>query len=131
MTATYTPGSGLARDRVRLLLPDTNVDSAVFSDKELDEFLAMEAQNVPRAVALACETIGSSQLYLLKVIRALDLTTDGAAVSREYRQRAKELRNRADELEAAEDDGCFDVAEMTVDHFSWRDQVFNAAIRDL
>jgi hypothetical protein len=61
----------------------------------------------------------------------MDLTTDGASVSRELRARAKELRARADQLEAAEDDGAFDVAEMTVNHFAWRDQVYNQALREL
>lgn len=130
MTATYTAGVS-ARDNVRLLIADTDVTNAVFEDEELDALLVLESSNVLRTAAMALETIASSQVQVLKVIRLMDLTTDGAAVSRELRARAKELRARADQLEAAEDDGAFDVAEMTVNHFSWRDQVHNQALRGL
>lgn len=130
MSATYTPGLA-ARDNVRLLIADTDVTNAVFEDEELDALLALESSNVLRTAAMALETIASSQVQVLKVIRLMDLTTDGASVSRELRARAVALRARADELEAAEDDGAFDVAEMTVNHFSWRDQVYNQALREL
>lgn len=130
MSATYTPGLA-ARDNVRLLIPDTDTAMAIFQDEELDALLVLESDNVLRTAAMALETIASSQVQVLKVIRLMDLTTDGAAVSRELRARAVALRARADELEAAEDDGAFDVAEMTVNHFSWRDQVYNQALREL
>ena len=129
MAATYTAGAS-ARDNVRLLIADTDVTNAVFEDEELDALLVLESSNVLRG-GMALETIASSQVQVLKVIRLMDLTTDGAAVSRELRARAAALRARADELEAAEDDGAFDVAEMTVNHFSWRDQVYNQALRGL
>ena len=130
MTATYTAGVS-ARDNVRLLIADTDVTNAVFEDEELDALLVLESSNVLRTAAMALETIASSQVQVLKVIRLMDLTTDGAAVSRELRARAAQLRVRADDLEAAEDDGAFDVAEMTLNHFSWRDQVYNQALREL
>jgi len=130
MAATYTAGAS-ARDNVRLLIADTDVTNAVFEDEELDALLGLESSNVLRTAAMALETIASSQVQVLKVIRLMDLTTDGAAVSRELRARAVALRARADEMEAAEDDGAFDVAEMTVNHFSWRDQVYNQALREL
>jgi hypothetical protein len=114
-----------------LLIADTDASNAVFEDEELDALLVLESSNVLRTAAMALETIASSQVQVLKVIRLMDLTTDGASVSRELRARAKELRARADQLEAAEDDGAFDVAEMTVNHFSWRDQVYNQALRGL
>lgn len=130
MTVTYIAGAS-SRDNVRLLIGDTDVDNAVFENEELDALLALEAQNVLRAAAMALDTIASSQVQVLKVIRLMDLSTDGAAVSRELRARAKDLRTRADDLEAAEDDGAFDVAEMTLNHFSWRDQVYHEALREL
>jgi hypothetical protein len=130
MVATYDAGVS-ARDNVRLLIGDTDITAPVFENEELDALLALESQNVLRTAAMALETIASSQVQVLKVIRLMDLTTDGASVSRELRARAAQLRSRADDLEAAEDDGAFDVAEMTVNHFSWRDQVYNQALREL
>jgi hypothetical protein len=130
MSATYTPGLA-ARDDVRLLIGDTDVSAAVFEDEELDALLVLEGANTYRAAAQALDTMASSQVMLLKVVKVMDVTTDGAKVSQELRSRANGLRTRADELEAAEDDGAFDVAEMTLNHFSWRDQVWNAALRDV
>ena len=130
MAATYTAGAS-ARDNVRLLIADTDASNAVFEDEELDALLVLESSNVLRTAAMALETIASSQVQVLKVIRLMDLTTDGASVSRELRARAVALRARADQLEAAEDAGAFDVAEMTVNHFSWRDQVHNQALSGL
>ena len=130
MAATYTAGAS-ARDNVRLLIADTDASNAVFEDEELDALLVLESSNVLRTAAMALETIASSQVQVLKVIRLMDLTTDGASVSRELRARAVALRARADQLEAAEDDGAFDVVEMTVNHFAWRDQVYNQALRGL
>ena len=130
MSATYTAGAS-ARDNVRMLIPDTDVAAVIFEDEELDAMLALEGSNVLRTTAMALDTMASSQVMLLKVVKVLDVTTDGAKVSQELRSRAAAMRTRADELEAAEDDGAFDVAELTVNHFSWRDQVWNAALRDV
>lgn len=130
MSATYTAGAS-ARDNVRMLIPDTDVAAVIFEDEELNAMLALEGSNVLRTVAMALDTIASSQVLLLKVVKVLDVTTDGAKVSAELRSRAAAMRTRADELEAAEEDGAFDVAEMTVNTFAWRDQVWNAALREL
>jgi hypothetical protein len=130
MSVTYTPGAS-ARDNVRLLIADADVTAAVFEDEELDALLVIESSNVLRTAAMALETIASSQALTLKVMSLMDLRTDGAAVSRELRARARDMRARAEELESAEDDGGFDVAELTVNHFAWREQVHNQALREL
>jgi hypothetical protein len=94
MAATYTPGAE-PRDMLRLLIPDTQVADAVYSDEELDALLAFEGGDVRLAAAQALDTIASSETMTLKVIRLLDLQTDGAAAGRELRQRAAALRSQA------------------------------------
>ncbi len=56
MTTTYTAGSGTDRNTLRLLIQDTDTDSALFQDEELDVFLATEA-NVYYAAARALSTL--------------------------------------------------------------------------
>lgn len=115
--------------KVRLLIPD-NVDSGhILEDDEIDAFLAMEG-DVKRAAALALESIASNQTLVLKVIKLGDLGTDGASVARALLQRAAQLRAQADAEEAQSEGGGFDVAEMVVDQFSWRQRVYGEALRD-
>lgn len=120
MTATYdvTTDAG----RVRLLITDTNTASPIFEDAEIDAFLGMYAQNVHRAAAEALDTIATSQALTLKVIKLLDLTTNGDLLGAELRARANQMRAMADTYD---DGAAFDWAETVVDGFSWRERVFN------
>lgn len=114
------------RGKVRLLIPDNKADAWIFADIEIDGFLAMET-GVKRAAALALETIASDQALVLKVIRILDLTTDGAKVSDALLKRAEKLRSQAasdDDLAAG--DG-FEIAGMVVDDFTLRQAIFRDA----
>lgn len=77
--------------RVRLLINDTDYDH-VFSDDEIDVFLALEGESVKLAAAQALDTIADDEALTSKVIRSQDLSTNGASVATGLRQRAKELR---------------------------------------
>ena len=125
MTFTYTVSTDAGK--VRMLIPDRVEASAFFSDDEIDAFLAME-DGVKRAAALALETMASDQAMVLKVIRTLDLSTDGRATSEALLTRAGKLREQAD-LDDANDDGGFEIAEWAVSEFAYRDIVNNAALR--
>lgn len=127
MTFTYDPTTD--RGKVRLLIPDRNEGSMFFSDEEIDTFLAIES-GTRRATAMALETMASDQAMVLKVVRVLDLSTDGRAVSQALMERAAKLRSQADEAEAAEDGGAFDIAEWGVTPFAEREIVWNDALRD-
>jgi len=129
MTLTCTAGTSIGR--VRLLITDTNLVDAVFTDEEINDFLAIENDSVLYAAAMALETIGTSEALTSKVIRLLDISTDGRAVSAELRARAVVLRERADKLEAADDDGGFDIAETAVNTFGYRQRIYNEALRHL
>lgn len=115
------------RGKVRLLIPDNKPDAWVFADIEIDGFLAMET-GVKRAAALALETIASDQVLVLKVIKILDLTTDGAKVSDALLKRAEKLRDQAGgEEELAAGDG-WDIAGMIVDDHTLEQAVVNDAM---
>lgn len=95
------------RDRVRLLITDTNPEKQIFSNEEIDEFLAMNGDDVRLAAAEALETIATSEALTLKVIKLLDLTTDGAKLAETLMKRAEKLREHA---EGNEED--FDIVHI-------------------
>lgn len=109
--------------QIRSIVPDSNPDAYVFEDSELAAFYAIEGQSLKRAAALALETIASNEAMVLKVIRLLDIQTDGAKVSDTLLKRAEKLRDQADDEEIAEH-GAFDIAEWAVDSFTTRDLLF-------
>jgi hypothetical protein len=127
MAFTYDTDSDIGR--VRLITFDNQASSYIFEDVEIATFLALEGSSVKRAAALALETIASNEAMTLKVMRLLDLQTDGARTSDALLKRAGELRKQADREEAASDGGAFDVAEMVVDDFTFRRRLWNEGLR--
>lgn len=124
----FTYDTTTDRGRVRLLIPDATHESYVFEDEEIDAFLSLET-DVRRSAALALETIASSQAMTLKVIRLLDLQTDGASVARSLMTRASALRKQAEDAEAMEEDGGFEVIEMVTNDFGFRSRVNSEYLR--
>lgn len=118
--------------KVRAIIPDTNISAYIFENEEVEAFLSMERGGVKRAAALALETIASNETMVLKVIRLLDLQTDGAKVSEALLKRAALLRQQAkadaDEL-AGDDRPAFDVAEMVIDGWQAEEYLWNSALR--
>jgi hypothetical protein len=117
-----------SRGQVRLLVPDSNPTTYVFEDAEIDAFLTLESGSVRRAAAMALETLASNETLVLKVIRLLELSTDGAKTADSLLKRAALLRSQADEVDAA-DGALFDWAEMTLDDFSARERRVNQWLR--
>ena len=76
MAATYTPGSGAALDRVRLLIPDKDLTGLTpasgvytlttyqYTDAEIADFLTLEADDVYGAAALALESAVSASAQI-------------------------------------------------------------------
>lgn len=81
--------------QVRLLIPDLDETTPLFTDAQVLAFLTLEAANVRLAAALALETIASNEVMVSKVIRTQDLQTDGSKVSAELRARAASMREQA------------------------------------
>lgn len=116
--------------KVRMLIPDRVAGDILFEDEEIEAFLEMESGNVRRAAALALETVAADQALTLKVIKSLDLDTDGAKVSDALLKRADKLREQANAVEAAEDGAAFDIAEMTPTAFAFRERVWKQGMRN-
>lgn len=125
MAFSYDPTTPIGR--VRLLIPDTKPDAYVFDDDELSAFLGLEG-HVKRAAALSLETIASNEAMVLKVIRLLDIQTDGAKTADALLKRAALLRDQAEDDEFAVN-AAFDVAELVYDDFTYRERLQKQAFR--
>lgn len=124
MAATYDADTPVGT--VRLLISDTDLSDPLFEDNEIQRFLALRGDDELLAAALALRTIAGNEAQVLKVIRLLDLDTDGAAVSKELRQLAQTLEDSADD--AASEAG-FDIAPIVTSTASWRERLRNEALR--
>jgi len=125
VTSTYDLATDVGR--VRLLIPDRDIDAPVFDDCEIGAFLALEG-DVRSAAALALETIAADQALVLKVMRLLDVQTDGRAVAEALLKRAAILRAQAEEA-IGKASGYFDWAEMVVTDFGLRERLINEGLR--
>ncbi|KAA3644554.1 MAG: hypothetical protein DWQ07_14135 [Chloroflexi bacterium] len=112
--------------KVRMLVGDKDTDTAenqIFTDAEIDAFLAMEENSIKRAAASALLAIANNQVYVLKVMKTLDMMTDGAKMADSLRAMAEQLRKEASEEEAWEEGGAFDFGEQVFDDFSARERL--------
>ena len=114
--------------KMRAMIPDSNSATYVFEDDELTAFYAIEGSSLKRATALALETIASNEAMVLKVIKVLDMQTDGAKVSDALLKRAAMLRKQAEDDELAAG-GAFDIAELVYDPFTRRERQYNQILR--
>lgn len=112
---------------IRLLINDKYPDDPIFYDEELTVFYALEGSDVRKAAAKALETIAADEVLVQKVIKLLSLSTDGAKVAAELRSNAAALRAQADADTSST--GLIDIAEWIVSDFSYRERIFNEAIR--
>ena len=97
--------------KVRLLCTDTNSlpDLQYFQDEEIQAFLDLEG-SIRLAAALALETISSNEVLIQKVMKTLEVETDGSKVATALLQRAAALRKQdAMDFGGAQD---FAIAEM-------------------
>jgi len=129
MAYTYVLATSIGK--ARLLIPDRVEADCFFQDDEITAMLALESDNVRRATAMALETMASSEAYVQKAIRVLDLSTNGPATAASLLERAARLRAQADAVEAGEAGGAFDIAEWVVDDFSARQRLENEVLRSV
>ena len=125
MTWSYDLSTKIGQ--VRLLVMDRTEAKTIFSDEEIGAFLTTEGEVVKRAAALSKETIAGNQVLLLKTISLLDLSTDGAAVARELRLEAGELRSQAND----EDMDDVTVIELELNDASIHEQIDNQRMRSV
>lgn len=110
MSFTYDLTTDLGK--VRLLVNDVDQANAVFTDDEINAFLALESGNVKRAAAQGIDTIADNEALVLKVITDHQLSTNGAATAAALRVRAQELRDQALIDEEAGDGSFFDLVDV-------------------
>jgi len=127
---TFTYDVTTDAGKVRLLIPDNKANAWVFADIEIATFLGLET-GIKRAAALALETIASNEALVLKVIKLLDVQTDGAKVSDALLARAAKLRAQADVDDENGVSNGFEIIGMVVDDFTWRQAVFAEGYRYL
>lgn len=113
-----------------MLIPDRDTDAPFYTDAEVTAFLSLEGGSVRRAAAMALETMASDQAMVLKVIRLMDLSTDGAKTADALRASAARLRQQADVADAASG-ATFDWAEMILTPFNSDEQAVNDLLRGL
>ena len=111
--------------RVRLLITDTDYTNLIFQDNEITAFLAINGGSILLAAAQAIDVMAVNEVMVLKVIKLLDLTTDGASVAKALNAKADVLRKQAADL-----DQDFDWAEMNLGPFSRRELIEKEALRD-
>jgi hypothetical protein len=98
--ADFTNDPSTSIGKVRLLISDVDSVSPIFSDTSIGAFLAMSGSNVRLAAAQALDAIATSEVLTSKVLKTLDLETDGAKVAAELRAQAKTLRDTAADYDA-------------------------------
>lgn len=128
MTFTNDPTTsiGLVRARIR----DVVEARALFSDEVLSAFLIAERDNWKRCAALCLETIATNEALILKVIKELNLSTDGAKLADSLMKQAQKLRDQADEEDSFSVDGLFDWAEVGYNAASVEEILNNDILRN-
>lgn len=96
--------------QLRLLIADVEDTRYVFTDDQVNAFLAMNAGQVKLAAAAALDTIATDEALASKVIRTQDLQTDGAKLADSLGKRAARLRQ--EHFEELEDGGAFEIVEF-------------------
>lgn len=114
---------------VRMIIQDVDAEQALFTDAGITKLLSLNGNDVRLASAAALDIMASNQAMILKVIRTLDLSTDGAAVARALREHASQLRADAEKADAGEEGGLFDYAEMVTNSFTARERLRNQMLR--
>lgn len=108
------PETDPAVNDVRLLINAPGADD-VFTDDEIAAFLRLEGGAVKLAAAQAIDTIADNEALVSKVIRDGQLSTDGAKTADSLRKRAAALRAQHTAALDDEDDGYFEVIDITTD----------------
>ncbi len=117
MTWTYTAGAS-DKDNVRLLITDVDSAHPIFTDEEINAYLALQSNNVWYAAATALLTIAASETLTQKRIKLLDLSTDGPAEAEALRKLAAEYKATGDTLGTG-----FDYAELVYNQFGFMEKV--------
>jgi hypothetical protein len=112
---------------IRLRITDKSEAEPIYQDEELAAFYTAEG-SVLRASAAALEAIAINQALVLKVLKLLQLSTDGAKLADTLLKLAQHYRNQA-EFEDAASGGNFDWAETIDNEFAARERIVKELMR--
>ncbi len=126
---TYTVDISSYIGLVRLRIFDRDVLNPIFQDEDIAAvYTTLERESVKRTAAFFLETIATQQALILKVIKNLQLSTDGAKLADSLQKQAADLRAQADIDDAALGEG-FDWAEQVFDPFTERERLIKEILR--
>lgn len=109
--------------QTRLLIMDRDSQDPIFQDEEITAFYNIFGGDLLRGAAMALRAIAANQVYVLKVIKLLQLSTDGSKVAAELRAQADKLDERATFVDGM-NGGLFDWAETIDDQFAARERIW-------
>jgi hypothetical protein len=125
---SFTYDLGTSIGRVRLLADDRVEATSALTDEELQACLDLNDARERLAAAQALDLKAANRAWLQR-ITAEGVATDGSLIAQALAERAAELRRQeADGVDDA--DPGFDIAEMVLDDFGWRQVVFSRALRE-
>lgn len=116
----YDPATDVGM--VRLLLTDIDPARYVFTDSEIEAFLALEDGIVKLAAAQAIDTNADNEALASKVLKTQDVSVDGAKLADALHKRAAELRRQHYEAVDAADEGFFEIINAPTlhpEHSNW------------
>jgi len=116
-TFTLNETSPGTRDKLRVLIGDTNPDGNIFSDEELNIFLTRQSNNLDKAAADACRAIAVSSVKLALIVKLLDTSIDRSKIPQLYLNLAKEFQARADLIDYKEPIEYIDSMNYNVNEF--------------
>jgi len=126
MSTTYDLSTDIGK--IRLLITDTDISNATFTDEEISVFLGLtindDGNDIYYAAAEALDTIARSEVLTQKRIKLLDLQTDGPAVAAELRKQAERLRQKSDA------ETTIDWAEMGLTNANKSEIIWNDFMRE-
>jgi hypothetical protein len=122
MSYTYDPTTAIGQ--IRLISFDSDSMNVQLQDEDIAAFLALESNSVRRAAAMVLDRLATKFAMVQGAVKLLDLEVDGTKVAAEFRAQAKDLRRQEEVLAQ------FDVAEMVLDEFTYRERVIDEALRN-
>lgn len=128
MSFTIDPNTDIGLIRLRIY--DRDVSNQIFDDQTIEAvFNNLERTSVKRTAAFFLETIATQEALILKVMKNLQLTTDGAKLADSLMKQAQALRTQADIDDSANSDG-FDWAEQVFDVWGEKERLLNEILRN-
>lgn len=128
MSFTIDPNTDVGLIRLRIY--DRDVSNQIFDDQTIEAvFNNLERTSVKRTAAFFLETIATQEALILKVMKNLQLTTDGAKLADSLMKQAQALRTQADIDDSANSDG-FDWAEQVFDVWGEKERLLNEILRN-